>query len=226
MAQARPDHDFLGELQKAPEGEIVASIQNLEAKESPTAVDRAILEALIAVRDATPEDSQSGPDLSPEQPPTFQTLKENFESRSEKLKPNFTWEQVVVKLAASPEKLQILARSIARGGEPTPAALLPSGNFRFDELSTESPIGKRNVDWYGAKKESDRLGMKLTEEVVYNSYRAKGIILDSKTSSWLDDNERNAKSVGRALSGHHGVALRGGETYKDQNYGLRCSVEV
>ena len=88
MSQARPDHDFLGALQNVPDPERETTIAAIEAKgEDASALDKVMLEALLAIKNATPEDSQGEPDqaeLSLERERTFGLLLTRYDENLDK----------------------------------------------------------------------------------------------------------------------------------------------
>lgn len=162
-------------------------------------------------------------ELSPEAQ-TISTLKANFEAKEGKLQTRIKWAEVEAKLRKSPEKLAVLQKLIDRGGEPTVTAKV-GGNFRFDELSAESPIGNRDVNFDQAEKVASDLGAELTEPTVYNTFKSKGIILDIDTYSWLRTSAEVRKTR-RAFYGGRGLSFKGGARSHRQDGGLRCSLEV
>jgi len=225
MPQARPDHDFIGALQNVPDRERDDTIAAIKAKgDSAPALDRVMLEALLAIKNATPEDSQSESELSPERAATLSTLQANQTSKEAKLKTGIEWAEVEAKLRKSPEKLDVLTRLIARGGEPTVAARLSNGNFRFDELSAESPTGNRDVNFDQAEALATQLGAELMEPSVYDSFRGK-IALDQGTWSWLRTSKQ-VRETGCAFVGGNGSSYKHDAFGHAQDTGLRCSLEV
>lgn len=169
-------------------------------------------------------EASAAQELSPESMRTLATLRGNFESREPQLRTSIEWDEVENKLRKSPEKLTILSRLIARGGEPTVTAKLPNGSFRFDELSEESPQGHRDVDYDRAVQIATKLGAVLMEPDVYDSFRGK-MQLDFHTWSWLRTPEE-VRNTGDAFAGSRGISCQYDAYGHHPDLGLRCSLEV
>jgi len=188
-------------------------------------------------------DAEIVPELSPEQVQTLSALKSCHKRKENGLQTGLNWAEVEAKLQKSPEKLAILARLIARGGEPTVTAKLSNGNFRFDELSEESPRGHRGDSLFEYQLKS--IGAELMEPDVYDSFRGK-VRLDYSTWSRLRGSgfygHRNKsgyrysfnvilsemeKEVGVKIAFMQ-EDLGSGSHYLDhlEKVGFRCSVEV
>lgn len=246
------DSDLLGHLPDSPDrgkreadtAKLVAALEGVELE------DPAVLELLARFKEQTrfvgstkaevnsdgeqeaiegdhdlEEGSKAAQELSPEQLNTLTTLKANQTSKETKLKTGLEWSEVEAKLKKSPEKLTVLARLIARGGEPTATARLSNGNFRFDELSEESPIGDRTVDFDRVEEIAEKLGAEPTKFEVYDTFGSKGIVLDKNTVSWLQTPKR-VREHGYAYFGRNGRAHKNYVMSPDQGNGLRCSLEV
>lgn len=163
-------------------------------------------------------------ELSPEQAQTLAALKSNQEIKEAKLHTGIQWAEIEAKLRKNPEKLTVLSRLIDRGGEPTVTAKLSNGNFRFDELSKDSPHGHRDVNYDQAAQIATELGAQLMEPTVYDSFREK-IDLDFNTWSWLRTSEE-VRKTGLAFSGFKGYSRKRVAYGHFPSTGLRCSLEV
>lgn len=64
MMQAIPDHDFLGVLESFPDPERNGAIAAIHGK-GDGSLNKVMLEVLLAIGDATPENSQGEPELPP-----------------------------------------------------------------------------------------------------------------------------------------------------------------
>jgi hypothetical protein len=167
-------------------------------------------------------------ELSPEQAKTLITLKANFDKHPGKFL-EVQWPEVEAKLNKEPAKLATLQKLINRGGEPTVTAKI-GDKFRFDELSKESPVGSRGLNWKQAYENAKTLGegVQLMNKDVYNSFKVeKDILLDPDTWSWLDDSPKEVEKTKKAFIGG------GGRVHKHYlkhncfpNTGFRCSLEV
>ncbi|MFA4815299.1 MAG: DUF4256 domain-containing protein [Candidatus Gracilibacteria bacterium] len=213
-------------IPQAPDGDDIhaESVEpDIPAKAEAVPVNPGLLQKIISETEA--ETAENAIELSPEHAQTLSTLKSNQESKEDRLKTDLEWGEVEAKLRKSPEKLNVLARLIARGGEPTVTARLSNDKFRFDELSPESPTGDRDIDFDRAEQIATELGAELTEPTVYDSFQPKGIVLDKNTWSWL----RTTKEVRRTDSASQGKLGRSDETNPNNHSrhgGLRCSLEV
>lgn len=208
MMQARPDHDFLGALQNVPDSERDTTITAIEAKgDSASALDKVMLEALLAIKNATPEDSQGEPDqaeLSLERERTLGLLLARYDENLGK--GLYTAEsapkaEVEKWLRQDPTRLDKAARWEARGGKPMFTGE-ESGEFCIDECSAEVPKDIRNI-CYGPKAAEQQglgrdrnvltqvegLGGTLMTRTRREKLFAAGLIQDSDSWEWLLDPE-------------------------------------
>lgn len=206
-----------GELDEKDKDLVLAWISDVKARQ-------AVVASTAPSIGADFDSNSAHIELSPEHEITLAKLKANQGSKEAKLKTGIEWAEVEAKLRKSPEKLTILGHLVDRGGEPTVTAKLSNGNFRFDELSAESPIGNRNLDFDQAEKVVSDLGAEFMEPSVYNSFQGK-IALDSASGSWLRTTKEVRKS-NYALFGYHGSSTPVHSYNQDQMFGLRCSLEV
>jgi hypothetical protein len=125
---------------------------------------------------------------------------------------NITWQQVVDRLKAHPEKIKALQAMENSGGEPDVVALNTDGALVFMDCSTESPK-RRSVSYdkaaLDARKENkpadsamnmaSQMGVELLDETQYR-YLQSLEAFDLKTSSWIKTPD-NIRKLGGALFG-------------------------
>lgn len=138
------------------------------------------------------------PLTSEEQKQLLQLLKNRFEQNSPRHQ-GIQWEEVLVKLAQQPLKLQSLQAMEETGGEPDVVGYdAATSEYLFYDCSAESPKGRRS--WcYDAKALAERktfqpensalaastaMGISLLNENQYRYLQQLGTF-DTKTSSWL-----------------------------------------
>lgn len=145
------------------------------------------------------------------------TLKARFEKNRVR-HPDLAWEAIQAKLQAHPDKLQVLARMEASGGEPDVIGHDPqTGEYLFVDCSAESPAGRRSLCYdrpaLDARKQAkpsgsamemaSEIGIELLDEAQYRQLQRLGNF-DTKTSSWLLTPER--------------IRERGGAIFGDRRY--------
>lgn len=128
----------------------------------------------------------------------IETLKTRF-TKNMRRHAGIEWASVEAKLAACPDKLQILSEMERTGGEPDVVGRdEKGGEFVFCDCSAESPSGRRSLCYdraaLDARKENKpsgnamemaaSLGIELLTEQQYRALQALGEF-DRKTSSWV-----------------------------------------
>lgn len=128
----------------------------------------------------------------------IETLKTRF-TKNMRRHAGIDWASVHAKLAANPDKLQILSEMERTGGEPDVVGRdEKGGEFVFCDCSAESPSGRRSLCYdraaLDARKENKpsgnamemaaSLGIELLTEQQYRALQALGEF-DRKTSSWV-----------------------------------------
>lgn len=251
MAQARPDNDYLGTLQNIPDVDRKAKKQELEAQgDAASAVDKVMLEMLLALENATPEDSQAEPDqteLSPERERTLGVLLARYDENlgkglyTEESAPKAELERW---LRQDPTRLDKAARWEARGGNPI-FAVEENGDFCITEASKEVPKGVRNI-CYGpnaaeqqglgrdrnALAQAEILGGTLTTRWLREKLFEAGLVQDNDSWEWLADPENTdllmegveVKDYGLAWSAGCGSVIQYNAHLHDARGGLRCSL--
>lgn len=148
----------------------------------------------------------------------FQALKARFEGNMHRHK-DVAWDKVQARLENNPGTVRSLAAMETSGGEPDvigPAA--ETGHFMFWDCSAESPIGRRNLCYDGAARDSRKehkpqssavemaaeMGIDLLTEEQYRELQKLGEF-DTKTSSWVQT--------------PHDVRALGGALFCDRRYG-------
>lgn len=124
-------------------------------------------------------------------------------SRHEKI----TWQEVKEKLIAQPDKIAILFKMEASGGEPD----ILGNDFVFVDCSPETPIGRRSICYDRLALETRKrnkpandavtmatdMEIELLTETEYATLQTYGEF-DLKTSSWIKTPD-NIRSLGGAL---------------------------
>lgn len=128
----------------------------------------------------------------------IKTLKDRF-AKNMRRHTGIDWGPVQAKLAASPEKIQVLYEMERTGGEPDVVSYdEKTGEFIFCDCSPESPIGRRSLCYdraaLDARKENKpsgnalemaaAMGIEMLTEQQYRELQALGDF-DRKTSSWV-----------------------------------------
>ena len=126
---------------------------------------------------------------------------------------NITWQQVVDRLTAHPEKIMALQAMEATGGEPDVVAQHANGSLVFMDCSVESPKQRRSICYdkaaLDARKENkpadsalnmaQNMGVEILDEEQYRYLQTLGEF-DLKTSSWIKTPD-NIRILGGALFG-------------------------
>jgi hypothetical protein len=139
------------------------------------------------------------------------TLKSRFEKHSNRHE-GMTWEAVLERLDAAPEKLDTLYEMEQTGGEPDVVGLdVATGELLFCDCSAETPKGRRSLCYdrealearkeykpvTSAKDLAASMGIELLTETQYRELQLLGNF-DTKTSSWIQTTEA-IRSLGGAL---------------------------
>ncbi len=154
-----------------------------------------------------------------------------------------SWDAVLARLQASPEKLWSLDQMEETGGEPDVVAYdEPTAGYVFMDCAAESPKGRRSVCYDQEALESRKdhppktsalemaaeMGVEVLDESQYRQLQEHGPF-DTKTSSWIVTPE-SVRGQGGALFGDH----RYGQTFVYHNgaqsyyaaRGFRCLLRV
>lgn len=241
MTQARPDHDFLGALQNLPEAERNSTIAEIEAKgDLAPALEKVILEALLAIKSATPEDSQGEPELSPERTATLTALQSNYE-RLQLLSNGVTWAAAEKSFRASPDKLDQFGRILKeRPNSDLTVVGRKDGEIKFVEVAANCP-GVKNIAYdEAAQEEAQRRGERCDGNAVdvtasfgakpaspdlYEPLRGKVPDLDKNTWAWLLT-DAATRANGFALFGNVGYVGMHLASYHSDTRGVRCELGV
>ncbi len=139
------------------------------------------------------------------------TLKVRFDKNPGR-HPGLSWESVLARLDANPQKLSALAEMERTGGEPDViGADAGSGEVVFCDCSAESPAGRRSLCFdqiaLDARKENkpagaakdlaESWGLELLTEAQYRQLQQLGEF-DRKTSSWVAT-PASVRALGGAL---------------------------
>lgn len=134
-----------------------------------------------------------------------------------------TWQEIKEKLIAQPDKIDILSKMEASGGEPD----ILGNDFIFVDCSPETPIGRRSICYDRLALETRKknkpandaitmaadMGIELLTETEYATLQSYGEF-DTKTSSWIKtpDDIRNLGGAlfcdcryGRVFTYHNGA---------------------
>lgn len=138
-------------------------------------------------------------------------LKARFEKNAER-HVGITWDKVLAKLNAKPEKVWSLSIMEETGGEPDVVGLdKKTGEYIFFDCAPESPKGRRSLCYDRAAWESRKehkpadnavdmaaaMGIELLSEEEYRELQKFGEF-DAKTSSWVKT-PANIRKLGGAL---------------------------
>lgn len=128
--------------------------------------------------------------------------------------PDIAWEDVEARLLAHPDKLAIIERMEATGGEPDVVwHVEANGEYTFMDCAPESPTSRRSLCYdqaaLDARKENKpknsvemmakEIGITLLNEEEYRQLQTFDKF-DMKTSSWIDTPE-SMRKLGGALFG-------------------------
>jgi hypothetical protein len=128
----------------------------------------------------------------------LEALKRRFEANMGR-HPGVTWGDVVARLEAGPEKLAVLERMEATGGEPDVVGRdAATGEFVFVDCAPQSPAGRRSLcfdpEALAARKKNPpagnavgmarEIGIELLTEAEYRALQELGEF-DTTTSSWV-----------------------------------------
>jgi hypothetical protein len=126
------------------------------------------------------------------------TLRARFEAHMER-HPGASWAEVVARLEAGPEKLAVLERMEATGGEPDVVGRdAATGEVVFVDCAPQSPAGRRSLCFdpealAGRRKNppagnavgmAREIGIELLTEAEYRALQELGEF-DTTTSSWV-----------------------------------------
>ncbi|MBP6911377.1 DUF4256 domain-containing protein [Patescibacteria group bacterium] len=135
---------------------------------------------------------------SPQQGKLLGLLKARFDENMSRHK-GMTWNKVLEKLEASPEKLWSLHEMESTGGEPDVIGYDKKKNeYMFCDCSAESPKGRRSLcydrsAWQSRKEHKPKdnamdvasaMGIEMLTEEQYRQLQTLGEF-DTKTSSWV-----------------------------------------
>lgn len=141
----------------------------------------------------------------------LETLKERFEKHMNR-HPNVTWDAVLERLEANPDKLRVLHEMERTGGEPDVVKIdEATGELLFYDCSPESPTGRRSLCYDrearvarkkhppsgSAMELAEEIGIEMLTEEQYRELQQLGEF-DRKTSSWVKTPEKIRK-LGGAL---------------------------
>ena len=169
-------------------------------------------------------------------------LRSRFEQHMER-HPNISWDAVQRRLAAVPEKQQVLQAMEDTGGEPDVIGYDKNQDvFIFCDCSAESPKGRRSLcyDHEALTKRKDhkpadsavhmanQMGIELLDESSYRQLQTVGEF-DTKTSSWIQT-PQEIRELGGALFcdkryNHVFVYHNGAESYYSSR-GFRGMVRI
>jgi hypothetical protein len=145
----------------------------------------------------------------------LKTLKARFEKNSSRHK-GITWDKVLAKLDASPQKLWSLSIMEETDGEPDVVGFdKKTGEYIFMDCSAESPKGRRSICYDDEALESRKehkpadsamemaasMGVEMLDEEQYRELQQLGHF-DTKTSSWLKTPDAIRK-LGGAIFGDY-----------------------
>ena len=125
------------------------------------------------------------------------TLQKRFEKHKER-HPDIDWQDVLVKLKKTPDKLNSLYEMEQTGGEPD-VVDQDKGEYIFFDCAQESPKGRRSICYdkeaLEARKKfppkdsainmAEAMGIKILTEAEYRKLQKLGNF-DTKTSSWIE----------------------------------------
>lgn len=145
----------------------------------------------------------------------LKTLKTRFEKNTSRHK-GITWDKVLAKLDASPEKLWSLSIMEETGGEPDVVDFdKKSGEYIFFDCSAETPKGRRSICYDREALEARKqhkpadsamemaasMDIGLLDEEQYRALQQLGNF-DTKTSSWLKTPD-SIRELGGAIFGDY-----------------------
>jgi hypothetical protein len=148
----------------------------------------------------------------------LEVLKQRFEANMVR-HPGMKWDDVVARLDAHPDKLAVLERMEATGGEPDVTGRdVATGEVVFVDCSAQSPAGRRSLCFdpealAGRKKNppagsavgmAREIGIELLTEAAYRALQELGDF-DTTTSSWV--------------ATPPGIRRLGGALFCDRRYG-------
>ena len=238
MAQTRPDHDFLGALQNVPEDQRNRRIEAIQTSDDP--IDQLTLEMLLAIKNATPEDSQGEPELSPERAATLTALQANYE-RLQPLSNGVTWAAAEKSFRASPDKLDQFGRILKeRPNSDLTVVGRKDGEIKFVEVAANCP-GVKNIAYDKAGQEEAQrrgercdgnavdvtasFGAKPASPDLYEPLRGKVPGLDQNTWAWLLT-DAATRANGDALYGDFGYVHKRDANVRNDLGGVRCELGV
>jgi hypothetical protein len=145
----------------------------------------------------------------------LKTLKARFEKNSNRHQ-GITWDKVLAKLDASPEKLWSLSIMEETEGEPDVVGFdRQTGEYIFFDCSAETPKGRRSICYDREALESrkehkpkdsamemaESMGIEMLDERQYIQLQIFGHF-DTKTSSWLKTPD-SIRKLGGAIFGDY-----------------------
>jgi hypothetical protein len=172
----------------------------------------------------------------------FQTLNSRFANNMDRHK-KIEWTTVINRLESNPEKVEVLNKMEATGGEPDVVGIdKQSAGIIFYDCSVESPKGRRSLCYdhealISRKKNkplnnaldmAESIGIELLTEDQYRQLQQLGSF-DLKTSSWIKT-PTEIRKLGGALFcdrryGHVFVYHNGADSYYSVR-GFRGSVTI
>jgi len=246
MAQETPNHAHELALHVLKRGTEKGALPDKPALELAVAVlrqalsegtlsytQKALLEELVYFRTdvgdllKTPSERR---ELSPEQTDILLgTLKTRFEvSENDELRKAMDFADVEKALRATPEKLYALHKLEGTGGEPQIVGI-DGDEFVFEDRCTESPSGRRDLDFDQSLAQAEEFGADMQSPEAYKAMQENGEY-DKETWSWLKTDPEYRERTGRALYG-----VRGGVVvdvfehvaeYHSSDRGWRASLRV
>ncbi len=154
------------------------------------------------------------------------TLKDRFEAHPERHK-GIAWPEVERVLRAHPEAMVSLGKMEETGGEPDMIDM-EGDVFIFGDCSAESPLGRRNLDYYQSAKMANGFGVELMDETIYRKIQ-KTKNFDLGSYSWLKTTEDVLKAGRPFYGGRRGgvvVVNQYDACYHNDNNGFRCVLRV
>lgn len=169
-------------------------------------------------------------ELSPEQADQLlAALRTRFElPENEELRKTVDFAVVEKSLRASPEKLYALQKLEETGGEPQMVGV-EGGEFIFEDRCTESPSGRRDLNFDQSLAQAEEFGVDMQSPDAYMAMKKTGRF-DMESWTWLKTDPEFRERTGYVMFGGRDegdVYVR--EYYAERhgpNYGWRASLRV